>query len=64
MSVYFCCRTSLRSLCVLLPIMGLTWIFGVFSVNEDLVAFQYIFAIFNSLQVRVINFSLAQKQTE
>lgn len=25
--------------------------FGVFSVNEELVVFQYIFAIFNSLQV-------------
>lgn len=43
-------KTSLRSLCVLLPIMGITWVFGVFSVNESLVAFQYIFAIFNSLQ--------------
>ncbi|XP_055954631.1 uncharacterized protein LOC126812386 [Patella vulgata] len=43
-------RTGIKALCVLLPIMGLTWVFGVFSVNEDLVTFQYLFAIFNSLQ--------------
>ncbi|KAL3881330.1 hypothetical protein ACJMK2_027782, partial [Sinanodonta woodiana] len=43
-------KTSLRSLGVLLPITGVTWIFGIFSVNEDLYVFQYLFAIFNSLQ--------------
>ncbi|XP_060579946.1 cadherin EGF LAG seven-pass G-type receptor 1-like isoform X3 [Ruditapes philippinarum] len=41
---------GVRSICVLLPILGLTWVFGIFSVNEDLVVFQYIFAICNSLQ--------------
>ncbi|XP_052810268.1 uncharacterized protein LOC128238402 isoform X5 [Mya arenaria] len=41
---------GIRSVCVLVPIMGLTWVFGVFSVNENMVAFQYIFAICNSLQ--------------
>ncbi|KAL5009618.1 hypothetical protein ScPMuIL_011923 [Solemya velum] len=43
-------KTGLRSLCILLPVMGLTWVFGVFSLNEDLVFFQYLFAICNSLQ--------------
>ncbi|CAL1541098.1 unnamed protein product [Lymnaea stagnalis] len=40
----------IRSICVLFPLMGLTWIFGVLSVNHDTVVFQYLFAIFNSLQ--------------
>ncbi|KAL3881328.1 hypothetical protein ACJMK2_027780, partial [Sinanodonta woodiana] len=43
-------KTSLRSLGVLLPITGVTWILGIFSVNEDLYVFQYMFTIFNSLQ--------------
>ncbi|KAK3577432.1 hypothetical protein CHS0354_032279 [Potamilus streckersoni] len=43
-------KTSLRSLGVLLPITGVTWILGIFSVNEDLNVFQYLFTIFNSLQ--------------
>ncbi len=33
------------------PILGVAWLFGVFAVNEDLVAFQYVFAVCNSLQV-------------
>ncbi|KAL3883262.1 hypothetical protein ACJMK2_029545, partial [Sinanodonta woodiana] len=43
-------KTAVRSLCVLLPITGVTWVFGILSVNEDLVVFQYLFAIINSLQ--------------
>ncbi|VDI05069.1 Hypothetical predicted protein [Mytilus galloprovincialis] len=45
-------KASIRSLCVLLPLLGITWLFGIFSVNEDLVVFQYLFAICNSLQIR------------
>ena len=36
---------------MLLPILGTSWIFGVLAVNHQVVAFQYIFAILNSLQV-------------
>ncbi|KAL3883261.1 hypothetical protein ACJMK2_029544 [Sinanodonta woodiana] len=43
-------KTAVRSLCVLLPITGITWVFGILSVNDDLVVFQYVFAILNSLQ--------------
>ncbi|XP_045197925.2 adhesion G protein-coupled receptor B2-like isoform X2 [Mercenaria mercenaria] len=43
-------KTALRCILVLTPIMGLTWVFGAFSINEDTIAFQYLFAIFNSLQ--------------
>jgi hypothetical protein len=35
----------------LLPILGLTWVFGVVAVNNTAVVFQYIFTIFNSFQV-------------
>ena len=47
-------RTGLRSICVLLPLMGVTWIFGLLSVNKETVVFQYIFAILNSLQVSLL----------
>ncbi|CAH1800167.1 unnamed protein product, partial [Owenia fusiformis] len=30
------------SLCILLPILGLTWLFGVFSINEETIIFQYL----------------------
>ncbi|KAL3883202.1 hypothetical protein ACJMK2_029492, partial [Sinanodonta woodiana] len=43
-------KTAVRGICVLLPITGITWVFGILSVNEDLDVFQYIFAILNSLQ--------------
>ncbi|XP_053385920.1 adhesion G protein-coupled receptor L3-like isoform X2 [Mercenaria mercenaria] len=45
-------KTALRSILILTPIMGLTWVFGAFSINEDTLIFQYLFAIFNSLQIR------------
>ncbi|XP_061177713.1 uncharacterized protein LOC133186491 [Saccostrea echinata] len=43
-------RNALRSVCTLVPVLGITWIFGIFAINEDLVAFQYIFTIANSIQ--------------
>ncbi|CAL1534942.1 unnamed protein product [Lymnaea stagnalis] len=43
-------KSVVRSISILSPILGLAWIFGVLSVNEDTVVFQYLFAIFNSLQ--------------
>ena len=36
---------------VLLPLLGLTWAFGVLSVNENTTVFAWLFTIFNSLQV-------------
>ncbi|XP_052062393.1 adhesion G protein-coupled receptor B2-like [Mytilus californianus] len=41
---------GLKSICIILPLFGVTWVLGAFSVNDDLVMFQYLFAIFNSLQ--------------
>ena len=37
---------------VLFPLLGMTWVFGVLSVTEAGLAFQYIFTILNSLQVQ------------
>ncbi|XP_070540818.1 uncharacterized protein [Ptychodera flava] len=43
-------KAGVKGALVLLPILGLSWMFGLLAVNEDLIAFQYLFAIFNSLQ--------------
>ncbi|WAR06902.1 AGRD1-like protein, partial [Mya arenaria] len=43
-------KTSLRSLCVLVPLMGVSWILGIFYINEDLYFLQYLFSICNGLQ--------------
>ncbi|KAI8791664.1 EGF, latrophilin and seven transmembrane domain-containing protein 1, partial [Biomphalaria glabrata] len=43
-------KSAIRSICILSPILGLAWIFGVLSVNEASQVFTYLFAIFNSLQ--------------
>ena len=43
-------KAEIKNICVLLPLFGLTWVLGIFSVDEDLVVFQYLFAILNSLQ--------------
>ncbi|CAG2255056.1 unnamed protein product [Mytilus edulis] len=45
-------KSGVRSICVLAPLFGVTWVFGVLSMSKDLVVFQYLFAIFNSLQVK------------
>ncbi|XP_022291430.2 adhesion G protein-coupled receptor L2-like [Crassostrea virginica] len=41
---------GIRSISTLLPVLGITWLFGFLSVSEDVIVFQYIFAILNSLQ--------------
>ena len=53
-------RSLIRNIIVILPILGLTWVFGVIAINSDLVAFQFIFAIANSLQVRFIHSSFVK----
>ncbi|XP_014668501.1 PREDICTED: uncharacterized protein LOC106809807 [Priapulus caudatus] len=42
--------TALRSLCVLIPLLGLTWTFGFFAIYDTTLVFQYLFAIFGSVQ--------------
>ncbi|XP_065911843.1 adhesion G protein-coupled receptor L2-like isoform X2 [Dysidea avara] len=43
-------KTLLIAAITLLPLFGLTWVFGLLAVNEDTVAFAWIFTILNSLQ--------------
>ena len=50
-SFFFFLRTTARVSLVLLPLLGISWVFGVFAVNDDTVVFQYIFTISNSIQV-------------
>ncbi|XP_064387576.1 adhesion G protein-coupled receptor L3-like isoform X2 [Halichondria panicea] len=35
---------------ILLPLLGLTWVFGLLSVNSNTIVFAWLFTIFNSLQ--------------
>ena len=44
-------RQGVKACAVLFPLLGLTWVFGVLSVTDTGLVFQYIFTIFNSLQV-------------
>ncbi|XP_070561730.1 uncharacterized protein [Ptychodera flava] len=43
-------RSGLKSALMLLPLLGVTWLLGFFSVSNDTIAFTYIFTILNSLQ--------------
>ena len=46
------CRLTAKAVAVLLPLLGTSWVFGALAVNSQAVAFQYVFAALNSLQVR------------
>ncbi|XP_052243943.1 adhesion G protein-coupled receptor B2-like [Dreissena polymorpha] len=43
-------KTGVRSMCVLLPVLGFTCLFGLFAVHRDKLVFQHLFAICNILQ--------------
>ena len=43
-------KTGFKASAVILPLLGITWLFGLLSFSSSTVAFKYIFAIFNSLQ--------------
>ncbi|XP_078310166.1 uncharacterized protein LOC111100591 isoform X2 [Crassostrea virginica] len=43
-------RSGVKAAIFLLPLLGLTWVFGLLAVNQYTIIFQYLFAIFNSLQ--------------
>ena len=48
------CRTVLKATVILLPLLGITWVFGLLAVNQESSVFAWIFTIFNSLQVKQI----------
>ncbi|KAH9525144.1 Adhesion G-protein coupled receptor D1 [Bulinus truncatus] len=54
-------RSVVWTIFMLSPILGLTWVFGVLSVNNDLVVFQYLFAILNSLQAQAQNLIISNQ---
>ncbi|XP_052240283.1 adhesion G-protein coupled receptor D1-like [Dreissena polymorpha] len=43
-------RAGARSVGVLTPMFGITWLIGVFAVNDTTSVFQWLFVILNSLQ--------------
>ena len=45
-------RTVLKATVILLPLLGITWVFGLLAVNQESSVFAWIFTILNSLQVR------------
>lgn len=45
------CRSSLKSVVVLLPLLSITWIIGVLTFNQQTTLFHWLFTIFNSIQV-------------
>ena len=45
------CRALFVASVVLLPLLGLTWMFGILTVNANSTVFAWLFTIFNSLQV-------------
>ena len=50
-SIWF--RSATKTFGAVIPILGITWIFGVMAFNDSAIVFQYIFAIVNSLQVGI-----------
>ncbi|XP_065913056.1 uncharacterized protein [Dysidea avara] len=43
-------KAILKATVILLPLLGLTWVFGLLAVNEDTTVFAWIFTVLNSLQ--------------
>eukprot|EP00795_Rhopilema_esculentum_P005175 gene5175-307_t len=52
LAIYAVTKQIVRAIIVLTPSLGLTWIFGLFTVGTESVVMQFVFAILNSLQVR------------
>ena len=47
----FDCRKTTRAAVILLPLLGISWLFGLLAVDKHTVIFMYLFVIFNSMQV-------------
>ncbi|KAK3726294.1 hypothetical protein QZH41_012720 [Actinostola sp. cb2023] len=43
-------KSLIRACITLLPILGLTWFFGILAINKKTIVFEYLFCIFNSIQ--------------
>lgn len=42
---------TVKAAVILLPLLGVTWLFGFLAVNKESIVFAWIFTILNSLQV-------------
>ncbi|CAG2213421.1 unnamed protein product [Mytilus edulis] len=47
-------RAGVKCMVVLIPVLGLSWLFGILAYNEDTIIFQYLFGISTSLQGFII----------
>ena len=45
-------KQGVKACVVLFPLLGMTWVFGILTVTNAGLVFQYIFTIINSLQVQ------------
>ena len=43
-------RAGVKGVMILTPILGINWLFGLLAVNEDMIVFEFLFVIINSLQ--------------
>ena len=43
-------KAGIKASMVMLPLLGLTWLFGLLGFSPDAILFKYFFAVFNSLQ--------------
>ena len=57
-------RQGAKACAVLFPLLGMTWVFGILSVTDAGLVFQYIFTILNSLQVQSVTFLDTYKQAD
>ena len=55
-------RTILKAAVILLPLLGLTWLFGLLTLNDNATVFAWLFTIFNSLQVKAVAHHIYIKQ--
>lgn len=51
--VVFLLRAGVKSAAVLLPLLGVSWVFGLLTLNKKTIVFQYIFAFSSSFQVTI-----------
>uniref|UniRef100_H2MVT5 Cadherin EGF LAG seven-pass G-type receptor 1a n=1 Tax=Oryzias latipes TaxID=8090 RepID=H2MVT5_ORYLA len=54
---HFCCRPALRMAFLLLLLISATWLLGLMAVNNNVMIFHYLFAVFSCLQGVFIFFS-------
>ncbi|XP_068711772.1 adhesion G protein-coupled receptor L4-like [Montipora foliosa] len=57
-------RLTVRASLVMLPVLGLSWSFGLLALNQGTLVFQYLFVGFNSLQGCFIFFNHCASNTE